>query len=189
MQELSQEQIENLFRNAIFEIESLSDLLSNKSMVKAFRLLPPECCYTNFKDAVFHFYKMSCEQYSSDIIIQFNAMSEHISRARSDYYSSTLQIMALSFVGVIKGNPNSENVERIKEILFEIRKVLFSNRYSGMSISSGYKRITDCHYQNLLNKIIELFDCLSSDEKNRFLECFEECKREGSEWIQDSQDK
>lgn len=132
---------------------------------------------------------MSCEQYSSDIIIQFNAMSEHIGRARSDYYSSTLQIIALSFVGVIAGDPNSENVDRIKEILFEIRRVLFSNRYSGMSISSGYKRITECHYQNLLNKIIELYDGLSSDEKNRFRECFEKCKRDGYEWIQVSKDK
>lgn len=96
---------ENIYEKYI--LRSSDFLTQCKTIALFFENRIPDTCYTNFRDALFHFRRMAHTSEDTDLVRQSYAIREHTNRAKTDATiallecsSNILRIMTAKYAGV-----------------------------------------------------------------------------------------
>ena len=99
----------------------------------------PVTCYTNFRDALFHFRKIvNCAE-EHEIMQQAFAVKEHLHRARTDAKTSVL----FYFSDVSINKISDEDIDKILEEFFDLVLDKCSSQFSTITARPVDKR-SDC---------------------------------------------
>lgn len=114
-------------------IVKTSDLIENcQTCIAIFKSKLPISCYTNFRDALFHFYKMNKSTTEIDVYTQAFAISEHLSRASTDATNSIFSYISSILEGLIRNNVSEGTTNRSRELLHKVKEVQLLKRLKGM---------------------------------------------------------
>lgn len=120
----------NLLTDAYQSLKGLYNLLNEDILMKKFHLKTISYCFTNFKDAIFHFFQMCIIDNERERFDQYFAMKEHITRAEKDYFTHGLNLLNYCVEKLIQ---NITNVS----VKTELRTVLHMSKYLVFTIRSG----------------------------------------------------
>ena len=148
----------NLIANAFEKIEQLYMLLNENVFFENFGITIPEYCYTNFKDALFHYHKMIVLENENALFDQFYAISEHVSRAKTDLYLNALLAFSFGIEKLLMEEDLSEAKSAIRECLHSIKRCIYSIRFGGMRIASSYDKVDDIDIESCLQNAIEIIE-------------------------------
>lgn len=154
-----------LTKDAFDKIENLFELLDSNIFIKNFRLTTPDTCYTNFKDAIFHFNKMISLNDEASMFDQYYALNEHVTRARTDYYLSVFYPFSYALESLLKNETIDKFKTDIRDALHDMKSCIFEIRYSGMQISSSYNRLDDSDMQDSVNKTLAVISKLGKEKE------------------------
>ncbi|MCM1288723.1 MAG: hypothetical protein NC240_10470 [Clostridium sp.] len=133
---LSEKEIvcQNIYTNEI--LRSADCLQEYKLYAKAVKRQIPPSCYTNFRDALFHFRKMCNSWEEHEIMQQAFAVKEHLGRARTDAKVSILVVYAKIIEELLLRNDITKEMKNsMRKILHKIKNVVMVNRIEGMMMS------------------------------------------------------
>lgn len=156
---LREQIFEQLYNDSI--VDSSDKLLLYEEYVTAINAEIPVSCYTNFRDALFHFRKAVSSVEETEIERQSFAVKEHLSRSLTDASSSILHHLSCVAEELLLDNELSHEVELgIRESLHNMKKANIRKRFAGMMISNdnveniGHDEIIKIidNFYNLLNK-------------------------------------
>lgn len=121
----------------------------------------PVSCYTNFRDALFHFRKVVSSMEESEIEQQAFAVKEHLSRALTDAASSILYHLS----DVAEALLSDEDIvdesckRQIRKCLHNLKNANLRKRFSGMMISNDeISSVSHEEIQDSVDKFYELLD-------------------------------
>lgn len=121
----------------------------------------PVSCYTNFRDALFHFRKVVSSMEESEIEQQAFAVKEHLSRALTDAGSSILYHLSDVAEALLKDEDivDEECKQQIRKCLHNLKNANLRKRFSGMMISNDdMSSVSHEEIQNLVDNFYELLD-------------------------------
>lgn len=121
----------------------------------------PSGCYTNFRDALFHFRRMCTSFEVNEIARQAFAVEEHSNRAKTDaiicileYCSLVLQILSHKDFRLSK-----ETLWRLVSVKNKIDSKAMHLRLSGIMLDQTHiLRISDDEFQSLLEEFFDFID-------------------------------
>lgn len=123
-------------------------------------------CYTNFRDALFHFRKLISSSEEKEIECQAFAMKEHLSRALTDAASSVLDHASFAAEKLVGDDRiDSDLVCRLRSKLHEMKQVVLRKRFEGMMFSSKETKIT---HEEILKLIDSFYDLVGDNCKDEF---------------------
>lgn len=154
----------NIVHNAYILISQAEELLADKSIFDNFKIVTYPSCYTNFKDALFHFYRLSMTEDEQDIYDQYYALSEHIARLKADYFSNVLYSVSYCLEGIVLNIDNDEKRNSVRLVLHKVKDILYFIRYNGMLIASHQDRIDELDFSNCLSEVIGVISDNKLDE-------------------------
>ncbi len=164
---LREQFFEQLYAESI--VDSSEKMLAYKDYAMAINAEIPVSCYTNFRDALFHFRKVVSSVEETEIERQSFAVKEHLSRALTDASSSILHHLACVSESLL------EDVNLSKEIKEEIRKYLHSmknanlrKRLSGMMISND--NVINISHDEIIKMIDDFYNLLNDECPEKFAE-------------------
>ena len=110
--------------------------LKNYSKLKVIKLELPISCYTNFRDAIFHFRKMVVSYERQEIEQQAFAIKEHLSRALTDACNAIL-LWTAKVAEEFLDDEKIQKKDRIKirEKVHKLKKLILIKRMNGMMLS------------------------------------------------------
>lgn len=130
----------------------------------------PISCYTNFRDALFHFYKMNLCVTDIDVYNQSFAIKEHLSRAETDAINNMIVFFSNIIEILLKKNiPKIE--DSLRYYLHYMRKIQLNKRIGGMMVFDKNKPLLNADINSVLEKID---DFLTFIQDNDLAECM--CK-------------
>ncbi len=154
---------QNIYANEI--IKTADYLKEFEAYAKIGKKKIPITCYTNFRDALFHFRKMVYCSEEHDIMQQAFAVKEHLNRARTDAKISVLFYFSrVASCLIVEGNMNSETKSKLRVLLHKMKNVVMNNRIAGMMMSDiAINRISDDDIVFILENFFDLVQdkCLS----------------------------
>lgn len=125
---------QNIYTNEI--IRSAEYLKEFESYVKLGKKGIPVTCYTNFRDALFHFRKMANCSEEHEIMQQAFAVQEHLHRARTDAKTSVLFYYArVANILMDEGEVKSATKNLLRKSLHKMKNVVMMSRIDGMMLS------------------------------------------------------
>ncbi len=154
----------NIVYNAYKLISQAEELLTDKSIFENFNIVTYPSCYTNFKDALFHFYKLYMTEDEQDIYDQYYALSEHIARLKADYFSNVLYSVSYCLEGIVINIDNKEKRSAVRSVLHSVKDILYFIRYNGMLIASHQDRIDEQDFSDCLSEVIRVISDNGLDE-------------------------
>lgn len=134
----------------------------------------PVTCYTNFRDALFHFRKMvNCSE-EHEIMQQAFAVKEHLHRARTDAKTSVLfYFTRVANLLMDKDGVDSDTKIQLRVLLHKMKNVIMISRMDGMMMSEvAINKISDNDITLILKSFFDLVQdkCISQFvEINNFL--------------------
>lgn len=147
---------QNIYTNEI--IKSAEYLKEYELYVKVGKKEIPVTCYTNFRDALFHFRKMiNCSE-EHEIMQQAFAVQEHLHRARTDAKTSVL----FYFARVANFLMDESEVEAVTKVqlrksLHKMKNVVMMSRIDGMMLSDVViNKFSDEDITMILDEFFEL---------------------------------
>ena len=152
---------ENLCQN-IYEdeiVRSADYLIEYAEWAKLGQKDIPAACYTNFRDALFHFRKMANCSEEHEVMQQAFAVKEHLKRARTDAKTSVLFYYAFLANQLIKDDTVEALVKiRLREYLHKMKNVIMMSRINGMMMSET--SIMKVNEEEVIKILEEYFDLL-----------------------------
>lgn len=126
----------------------------------------PVACYTNFRDALFHFRKLVNSSEEHEILQQAFAIKEHLNRAKVDARTSVFLYYSYVASELIKDETVLEEVKRkLRIILHKMKRTVLMHRINGMMMSdSDVLKVDEKTVDDILQ---DYFDLVQA-------ECFEQ---------------
>ena len=121
-----------------------------------FREHIPVACFTNFRDALFHFRKMAHSTEYLELVRQTNSIKEHVNRAKTDAITFILEYMSAIVDILFSQLPkDASSKKELKQLNAEICKTDLNYRLGGLMLSSTpVMRPPDDHMLDLLDNYI-----------------------------------
>lgn len=173
---------ENLCQNIYTDeiIKSANYLLEYEKYAKIGKKEIPVTCYTNFRDALFHFRKMvSCLE-EHEIMQQAFATKEHLSRARTDARTSVLFYFSFVASCLLDDVSIEDKVkEQLRKSMHKMKNVVMTSRIAGMMMSEvSVQKISEEEVEKIFENFFDLVQnsCFEQFEmiNDRFKDiCFE----------------
>lgn len=153
-----------------FIVEAASTLHIYEEYAKTINAYIPVSCYTNFRDALFHFRKMASSIEEKEIEEQAFAIKEHLSRTLTDASSSILYWLSLVSEELLKLDDLSLEIKKqIRVELHKVKSIVLLKRMNGMMISQDHAAGVS---NNEIHSLIEIFYTFLQDN---CLEQFAKC--------------
>ncbi|MBD5503165.1 MAG: hypothetical protein HDR09_05260 [Lachnospiraceae bacterium] len=125
---------QNIYTNEI--IRSADYLKEFEAYAKIGKKGIPVTCYTNFRDALFHFRKMASCAEEHEIMQQAFAVKEHLHRARTDAKTSVLfYFSSVADCLMNETTVRSDTKIRLRVSLHKMKNVIMMSRIEGMMMS------------------------------------------------------
>ncbi len=106
-----------------------------QTLAMVYKKLLPISCYTNFRDALFHFRKLYCSVEEADIFNQGFAVKEHLNRSVSDALGIIYRLFSWFTVLLIEHGELNDSDERFaREWMHKLRTEGLYKRLNGMMI-------------------------------------------------------
>lgn len=159
---------EQLYENHIKV--SAERLQSYEEYASAICVKIPISCYTNFRDALFHFRKVVSSMEENEIERQAFAVKEHLSRALTDaassilYYLSLIAEELLSDIGI-----DSKVKSQIRKSLHDMKKANLRKRFSGMMISND--DMSNISHEEIQILVDDFYMIINDNCADKFAEC------------------
>lgn len=155
---------ESLCRNIYMDeiIRSADYLKEFEAYAKIGKKAIPVTCYTNFRDALFHFRKMASCTEEHEIMQQAFAVKEHLHRARTDAKTSVL----FYFSSVANCLMNETTVQsdtkiRLRVSLHKMKNVIMMSRIEGMMMADiAINKISE---EEIVLMLEEFFDLVQEN--------------------------
>lgn len=173
---------EQLYENYI--VESSEKLMKYEEYAYTIHAKMPVSCYTNFRDALFHFRKVVSSMEENEIERQAFAVKEHLSRSLTDAESSILYHLSNVAEALLGDGEIEKNViEQIRKCLHNLKSANLRKRFSGMMISND--EVTNISYDEIIELIDGFYQLVNAECADKFAEYSNElCLN-----VQDEQDK
>lgn len=172
-----QKQEKEIFCQNIYEenIVKLSKVLYRYEMyANTVEILLPIGCYTNFRDALFHFRKLVVSVEEREMECQAFAIKEHLARALTDAATSILDHSSFVAGKLLQDEKiNFKIKENIRKILHKMKNANLRKRFSGMMLANDKIKIS---HDEMLNLIGEFYDYV-------LLNCKEEFAKYSQEYV------
>lgn len=139
----------------LLSCESFAGLLGNSI---------PDTCYTNFRDSLFHFWKMNHSFEIREIEKQAFAVREHSNRAKTDatisLFQESLFILGNILDQILPSNDfDSEKKQKLIMIHDKISNAEMHLRLSGMMLGDeGFFRMSDDQILDLFEELLNVFE-------------------------------
>lgn len=161
---LKEQFCEQLYETYI--IGSSDCLLKYEEYAEAIHAKMPVSCYTNFRDALFHFRKVVSSTEENEIERQAFAVKEHLSRALTDAGSSVLHHLSCVAEDLLKDEEiTSELKTEIRKSMHLSKKSVLQKRFNGMMISNDdISNISHEEIQSLVDDFYKLLDTKCYDK-------------------------
>lgn len=161
-----------------FIADTCDFIQSCEAIGKVLSIKLPSGCYTNFRDALFHFRRLVRSTEVNEIARQAFAIEEHSNRAKTDATICILEYC--SFVLQVLSHDSFGFSEPVLQQLTAVKNKIDSNgmylRLSGIMLDqANILRISDEDFQNLL---VEFFDFINEHVgEKRFHDALEELSK------------
>lgn len=150
---------QNIYTDEI--IKSADYLKEFEMYAKVGKKRIPVTCYTNFRDALFHFRKMTKCAEEHGIMQQAFAVKEHLHRARTDAKTSVLfyfSRVANDLMG--EEGVNCSTKIQLRILLHKMKNVIMMSRIDGMMMSEiAVNKVSD---EDVVGILEEFFDLVQS---------------------------
>lgn len=171
-----------LYENYI--VESSLKLLIYEEYAYTIHAKMPVSCYTNFRDALFHFRKVVSLMEENEIERQAFAVKEHLSRALTDAGSSILYHLSSVAEALLEDKEIDSNIiDQIRKCLHNLKNANLRKRFSGMMISSD--ETTNISHDEIIELIDGFYQLVNATCANEFAKYSNELCLS----VQDEQDK
>ena len=128
----------------------------------------PSGCYTNFRDALFHFRRLVKSSEVNEIARQAFAVEEHSNRAKTDaivcllgYCSFVLQVLSHEDFGL-----SGDTLRRLVPVKYKVDSSALHLRLSGIMLDqTNILRISDEEFESLLTEFFDFIDGFVGTEK------------------------
>jgi len=147
---------QNIYTNEI--IRSSDYLKEFEAYAKIGKKKIPVTCYTNFRDALFHFRKMANCSEEHEIMQQAFAVKEHLHRARTDAKTSVLFYFSrVANCLMDEKEVDSETKIQLRILLHKMKNVIMMSRIDGMMMSDvAINKIGDEDIAMILEEFFDL---------------------------------
>ncbi len=126
----------------------------------------PDSCYTNFRDALFHFRKLAYSSEERELYCQEFAIKEHLSRALTDAASSVIDVITWVAENMLRDDRVSDKWKpQIRLMLHNLKNIFLRKRLVGMMISGDEIKVAH-------EEIIESLDTFLSFSDDNCKEIF-----------------
>lgn len=147
---------ETVYRNFIADTSEFIDNCEKISVVLRTKL--PSGCYTNFRDALFHFRRLAKSSEEIEITRQAFAVEEHSNRAKTDAIVCILEYCSF-LLQIISHEDYALGADTLQELLV-IKNRLDRNamhlRLSGIMLDhTNILRITDEEFENSVKSFLD----------------------------------
>ena len=147
---------QNVYTDQI--VKSANYLKEYENYAKVGKKQIPVTCYTNFRDALFHFRKMAGCLEEHEILQQAFAVKEHLNRAKTDAMTSVLFYFSYVASCFLKDETILEDVKRkIRISLHQMKNVILTSRIDGMMMSEvSVKKVSEEEIADILKTFFDL---------------------------------
>jgi hypothetical protein len=129
----------------------------------------PVNCYTNFRDALFHFRKLVGSVEEHEVMQQAFAIREHLHRARTDARITVLSYYADIANRLLNDKTISNDLRpTIRILLHKMKNIILSNRIDGMMMSDVQAK--EVSEEDVVSILCDFFDLVQE-------QCFEQFDR------------
>lgn len=141
----------------IKECEEIADIINV--------FLPAEC-YTNFRDALFHFFKLTRSMEESEIHHQVFAVREHANRAKNDAEVSLIDEFRQMLLWVLKHGSFDEGQKKILQKQLDcLGNYELDVRIHGMMLEDGERlSISDMEFFDIIENVLQNILQIAPDE-------------------------
>lgn len=150
-------------------IAETSDFISScEDIAKPLNAHLPSGCYTNFRDALFHFRRMFRSTEENEIWHQAFAIEEHANRAKTDAIVCLLEYCTflLQILSHEDFNLSYAALERLTIIKKDIDNCVLLLRLNGIMLNqSGLLRISDSEFEELIDRFLDFINTFVGEEK------------------------
>ena len=152
--------------------EGADFIYSCESAAKIISAYVPAGCYTNFRDALFHFYKMVSSMEMNEIERQRFAVSEHINRARTDAMVSLIDEYQKIICYMRKKYDFEQEIDKsLKDKMNMLCSHEIMIRLSGMMIDDfSQMKLSDDIFFEMIRDLYILFRDKVAKEFNQVIE-------------------
>lgn len=158
----------NIYEKHIFETYQM--ISSFERSAKLLDSALPTGCYTNFRDALFHFRKMVRSSEGTEIENQAFAIKEHCGRAQTDAATAVLT-ECTEIINRMLGNPDYviENRKELEDLYHSLNQKILNKRIGGMMIDEfGITGIFACSMAEICDSLDALFIFIRENAKEAF---------------------
>lgn len=168
---------EILFQNIYTEeiLQGADILLNYEKCAQVCARMLPVGCYTNFRDALFHFRKMHHSAEENEIRQQAFAVREHMKRARTDARMTVLLWYAkVAEVLLPRDDINETQKAKIRELIHQMKNIVIFNRMEGMMMSEA---VFDSYSEDDVFRVMQDYlDFIQCECSEQFIEIREKMK-------------
>lgn len=137
-------------------------------------ILLPTGCYTNFRDALFHFRKLVSSSEETEIQNQTFAIQEHLSRSLADAACSMTDHSSFVAEKLIKDESIEDGLKcRIRKHLHAMKQAILRKRFEGMMFSDHEMKIA---HEEMIDLIDQFYRLANQNCKKEFARYSEEYK-------------
>lgn len=118
----------------------------------------PATCYTNFRDALFHFRKMVDCLEEHEIMQQAFAVREHLSRARTDAKTAVIFHYSKIASCFLQDDSVDRNIKiQLRNSLHQMKNIVLKTRISGMVMSeTSINSVSEEEVDNIFETFLDL---------------------------------
>ena len=166
---------ENIYEQYI--VEASEFLIECENISKIIRAYIPCGCYTNFRDALFHFRCLVISVEETKVACQAFAIKEHTNRAKTDAIISLIDNCAEIIKKISTNNNLSKDVETLLKRQYSILKdALVKYRIGGMMLeNTDILRPTCEHFFEIIK---DFFECMEKNVQEEFMRAVKEMREE-----------
>lgn len=171
---------QNTYTNEILRSADLLEEYEKYALVGEWEL--PLSCYTNFRDALFHFRKMCNSSEEHEIMQQAFAVKEHLGRARTDARSAIFLVYAKVAEKLLERDDIGGKLKvQFRELRHKMQNISMVNRIQGMMMSDVViNRYSDDEISEIVQ---EYLDLLQKECMDQFKEIRNELKQKDEKII------
>lgn len=126
----------------------------------------PDSCYTNFRDALFHFRKLASSSEKYEFHCQEFAIKEHLSRSLTDAASSVIDVITWVAENMLRdGNVLDKWKPQIRLMLHKLKNIFLRKRLVGMMISGDEIKV---EHKEIINSLDEFLSFANNNCKEFF---------------------
>lgn len=177
-----EEYCECIYKDHILKAKEL--IISCRSYACILKAKLPISCYTNFRDALFHFYKMYICVTDVDVYNQAFAINEHLSRAQTDAFNTIMNLFSCTIEAMLKNGRNKFHDE-LRGYLHYFKSYQLKKRVKGMMIFDKNISLLDTSFDEALNKISSFLDYIQKNELEKEMKESIQHKDEGINYIEE----